>query len=277
MSLSAYHFSVDDSFEYIYQLYEMHPLKPSHESGRVCASSGLLQFYDELHRDFNAEVDLYFYLNDDSQDQPRSLRDVAGALECWFDARPWLRLAPHALDKSTPPHAQSVSDARTFYDDTARQLARIAGHDRHSHWVRLHYFSECYELASCLGTWGVEALLTTDKPIASYRLPPSQAESLRQFGVTHFAETQFIRSHVRIENLVDRGLDDESLDKELQQLIGNHSCAVIFTHEYELVRPEVQEMTRRVFCWIKKRRLKPISDPHFRQRLSDMSQQRVPQ
>ena len=258
MPLLTYHFSVDDGFECLCV-----------DSNRAMElpEFDYLEFFDRLHRQFDAVLDVYLFLEHKIGDRRCSLADINESRLQWFQNRPWLRFAPHAIDRDTPPYKQSAAQAQSFYESASQHIDRFAGPRRHSHLVRLHYFSECYEIASCLRAHGVEALLTTDKPAISYRLPMRNNEQLRQAGITEFAGIHFLRSHVRIENLVGRSLDDDQLNDELNALSAGASCAVILTHEYELVRPEVREMTCRVFSWVKRRQLKSISERDLRAKM----------
>ncbi|HEY6565824.1 MAG TPA: hypothetical protein VIY86_15175, partial [Pirellulaceae bacterium] len=157
------------------------------------------------------------------------------------------------FDDETPPYAQIPAEQRSFCDLIYSEIARFAGPDRTSRWVRLHYFSEAYELASYFQSRGVEALLTTDKPSVSYRLPPSETERLRTDGTVEFAGIRFIRSRLRVENLVGAPLDDQQLADVLERSCPSSSPAVIFTHECDLARREVRDMAVRVLTWLERR------------------------
>jgi hypothetical protein len=257
----AYHFSVDDAFDCFLNA-----------TDRTASSSaehgiGIFEFYDDLHRRFEADVDVYLFLEHQVAGCTRSLSDVKSTHVGQFQNRSWLRFAPHALNDATPPYSQLPAEAAAFYVTTSRHIERIAGPNRHSRWVRLHHFSECYELAECLRAHRVEALLTTDKPAGSYRLPNEQKKKLIETGIANYNGIHFVRSHIRIENLVGHALDDRQLDSALDSICKNSFCAVILTHEYELMRSEVREMTYRVFSWIQRRQLKSIWEANLKSRM----------
>lgn len=251
MSLCSYHFSVDDTLDCLLEVSDRDQYLFDHE---------FFSLLRQLHDQFNAQVELYLFLRKQCGGAHRSLADVSDSLKPAFQASPWIRLGPHALEFDTPPYAQTVEAQQAFCELTYEQILRFAGENCASRWVRLHYFSECYELATYFRSRQVEALLTTDKPAVSYRLPALQTEQLRQHGHTEFSGIRFVRTHVRIENLVERSLDDRQLASELERLCTGSACAVILVHEYELARPAVREMTFRVFAWIQRKQLIPIDD-----------------
>lgn len=251
MSLCSYHFSVDDVLDCLLEVSDR-------EQGLF--EHPFFAFLQQLHDLFDVKVDLYLFLRKLTGNAQRTLADVSESLKPSFQASPWIRFGPHALDNATPPYAQTLEAQREFCESVYDHILRFAGQERASRWVRLHYFSECYELATFFRSRQVDALLTTDKPALSYRLPESQNEQLARQGCTEFAGIRFVRSHVRLENLVDRSLDDLQLECELERQCAGSTCAVIFTHEYELARPEVREMTLRVFSWLRRKQLTPIDD-----------------
>lgn len=248
MPPTSYHFSVDDALESLLEVSDRRQSLLEHP---------FFGFLNQLHMRYDAHIDLYLFSQLSPERGCRGLEHISSSLRNCFDNCPWLRLGPHGLDDATPPHTQSISEQLAFFEAAYAEIARFAGHDRLCEWMRLHYFSECYELASYLRSHRVSALLTTDKPAICYRLPSEAREGLQKHGRTDFNGIHFVRSHVRVENLAGRSLSDLQLFDELDRLCANTTCAVVFTHEYELIRPEVREMTFRVFDWFRHRQLVP--------------------
>lgn len=246
MQATYYHFSVDDVLDSLLSL------RTATHSLTECET---ISFLRELHDQFDARVDLYTFLRQPANGE--SLTDLPATLQPLFAQQAWLKLGPHALDRDTPPHSQSIDQQALFLEQTYQQILRFAGADCVSPWVRLHYFSECFEQTDLLRQFGTRGLFTTDKPAISYRLPAPELEQLRTRGRTNYYGLEFIRSHVRIENLAGRILTDRALGAELDVAVGNAECVVIFTHEYELERPEVRDMAKRVFRWIGQNNLRP--------------------
>lgn len=119
-------------------------------------------------------------------------------LRILLKTHPWIRFGPHALDSTTPPHTQTLAAQQEFCESFYNHIHRFAGRELASRWVRLHYFSDCCELATFFRSRQVDALLTTDKPALRYRLPVSQNEQLARQSDTEFASNHFVRSHVRL-------------------------------------------------------------------------------
>lgn len=238
------HFSVDDVLLALLEV---------SRGGGSPADHPFFQFLVQVHEEFEIDVDLYLFREIQQVDRAGSLTEVSSHLRDWFQQNPWLRFGPHAQNHDTRPHDQPPDEQQSFCEATYADIERFAGPGRTSRWVRLHYFSESYELATYLRSRKVEALLTTDKPAVSYRLPSTETEQLRVAGAVEFAGIRFVRSHVRIEALVGNAETDAALDMALRQLCPARGCTVVFTHEYELVRPEVRDMTWRVLSWLRDR------------------------
>lgn len=249
MPLRYYHFSIDDVLDSL--------LEASDQSDELFQHE-FFDFLQRFHDRFNVNVDLYVFLQKQIGATLRTLDDVSGSLLPSFRDVPWIGFGPHARDDETPPFAQCPDDQRAFCESVYDQILRFAGPERCSRWVRLHYFSECFELGDYFQSRGVKALLTTDKPAISYRLPANQTDQLKRHGFTEYSGIGFIRSHVRLENLVERSLSERQLHGELDRLCGESTCAVIFTHEYELARPEVRDMAFRVGSWLESRQLESV-------------------
>ena len=159
--LPFYHFSVDDVFA---SLLEM----PDCESVPV---PQMLRFLVDLHQSYGTQTDLYVFLQGTCGRRPRSLLDLSSRVCARVNALPGIRFGPHALDYATAPYAQSLEEQRRTFDELYRAIAHFVGPRQASRWVRLHYFSECFELAPFWRDKGVEALLLTDKEAIAYRLP----------------------------------------------------------------------------------------------------------
>jgi hypothetical protein len=217
-----FHLSVDDVFE---------GLVTASDRGDALATDAMIGALDRLHAEFGMPVDLYLFAESRLHGLRRSLDELSAAVAADLRARPWLRLGPHAANPETPPHAQAIPDL----DATLRRLfaiiERLAGPAARSSWVRLHEFSEAYETAPILAAHGVEALLTTDKPVVSWRLPSAERELLGRRGRVRFRDIEFVRSHLRVEKLVADGVDRAELPDRLRSIVDAHGFLAIFTHE----------------------------------------------
>ena len=229
-----YHFSVDDVFDALIEVSDRQLPLFEHP---------FFRFLKEVHDEFGSHVSLYLFYQKSIQGRMRTLAGISEANAVAWEDNQWLQLGPHALDPETPPYAQSPSEQRKTFDAIYAELERFAAKGKRSKWVRLHYFSESYELAEYLKTKGVEALLSTDKEAVSYRLPIREKEQLRNEDVCAYRGMTFIRSHLRIETLVHDGVSSCAVYGAIKPILSRLGHIVIMTHEYELARPEVRAMT----------------------------------
>jgi len=134
---------------------------------------------------------------------------------------------------------QPVSAQVATFDAIYAEIRRFAPEARLSRWLRLHYFSESYELADYFLARGVSGLFTTDREAVSYRLPPAGRAELREWGIAEHEGLKAVRTHARVETLVADGVAPE---RAVDTMLDRYGFAVVMTHEYELIRPEVRAM-----------------------------------
>ena len=229
------HFSVDDVLD---------SFLAASAAGGDPGDQPFLAFLDLLHAKFPIPVHLHLFERKTGGAPKESLAALSPDVAQWILARDWIRLGPHAQDADTPLFQQSLDDQCKTVQRIYSAMDRLVRRDRFSSWVRLHFFAEAFELARVFSSYGVEALLTTDKPAIAYRLPEDRKQVLGSVGRVHYRGIDFIRSDLRIESLT--GDSDEEVFARLKAIESRTSCPVIFTHEYELMKPEVQEMTLRL-------------------------------
>lgn len=198
-----------------------------------------------LHSEFAFAIDLYLFLEVETNDRRRSLREVATRLRADLIRAPWLRLGPHGRDALTPPYRQTTADQRAVFTALYAEIDRLVGAHQRSTWVRLHCFSESYALADLWLEHGVDALLTTDRPAIAYHLPDAERAELAAHGQTRHQGITARRTHERAELLATADLADEALAARLDVHAARHGCLVLCTHEYELSRPPVLATLRR--------------------------------
>lgn len=217
-----FHLSVDDVFA---------SLMTASDRGQALATAPMIGVLDRLHDEFATRIDLYLFGEDRIDGVRRRLDALSPAIVAELRVRPWLRLGPHAADPQTPPHRQTVDDLSQTLHFLYGVIDRMAGPQARSRWVRLHEFSEAYEAAPTLKAHGVEALLTTDKPVGAWRLPPAERDMLLQRGRTVYGGIEFVRSHLRVESLIADGIDRTTLLDRVGRLVEAHGFVTIFTHE----------------------------------------------
>jgi hypothetical protein len=246
MHAPFYHFSVDDVFDAFMEVADRQ---------LSLFDQPFFRFLRHLNLTFGTHTSLYLFYRKELAGRMRTLTHVPSSLKITFSENPWLRLGPHALDYKTPPYAQSPQEQMRIFDTIYAEIERFAGPQAVSKWVRLHYFSESYELAEYFRTKGVTALLSTDKEAISYRLPAYAKESLKNAGTVTYEGMTFVRSHLRIENLLrDPTLADDA-DTILDSLLARSGYSVIMTHENEISSAEVRDLTEKVLRYFKNREI----------------------
>lgn len=230
-----YHFSVDDVIKALIEVSDRKIPLFEHQ---------FFGFLKELHDKYGTNVDLYLFYEVEINGETRTLRDVPLDLKKTFDKNPWIRFGPHALNDATKPHTQTPDKQMEIFNLIYKEIDRFAGEDKRSTLVRLHYFSESYELADYFKKNGVEALFTTDKDALSYRMPEEVKESLRETGVAEYNGIGFIRTNFRAENFANDNVKISDVTKIVDGLIKKQDFVSILTHEYELSREEVKDVSK---------------------------------
>ena len=231
-----YHFSVDDVFNALIEISDRkidvfeHPF---------------FAFLKELHDEFDTHIDLYVFFQRKINGKLRTLRDVSGSIKQELINNPWIRFGPHGLDYYTPPYTQTLEEQVIVLDNIYREIYRFAGKENLSKWVRLHNFSESYELKDYFHEKGVEAIFTTDREWITTRMPEATNESLKLTGFAEYNGLMLIRSHIRVENIVN-GRTGGNLTKLIGSYLNTQNHLIFFTHDYELAREEVKEMTKKL-------------------------------
>lgn len=238
ISSPYYHFSIDDVFDALIDV---------SDSGLPLFEHPFFAFLDEAHRRFQIAVDLYLFVKKRIGGVERTLREVSDRLRADLELAPWIRFGPHALDYESPPYAQEPQEQERVFAETYAEIDRFAGRAQRSRWVRLHYFSEAYEIAPFFKREGTEALFLTDKPAAAYRLAEPEKMQLRERGRVTHEGLELFRSHARLELLIDEGIDRDAVHRRLERTIEEHGFFSLFTHEVEVVRPEVRALAMDCF------------------------------
>jgi len=236
---SFYHFSVDDVFNCLIEVTDAQISLFEHP---------FFAFLQSLHQTYGTSIDLYLFYQGLVQGKPRCLSEVSSHLQPDFRASPWLRLGPHAWDYKTAPYAQSPAQQKETFEAIYQEIERFG--DQPSRWLRLHYFSEAYELAPYWQSKGVDTLLLTDKPAAAYRLPEAARTRLASEGVIEYQGLYLRRSHDRVENLVADNLSLSQVHSRLASHLEKYHFLVLFSHEIDLANPLVQTTAQTCLSYV---------------------------
>ena len=73
-----------------------------------------------------------------------------------------------------------------------------------------------------------------------------------------YNEICFVRSHFRIETLVEQNLSHDDIVNLLEHYLSNFGFVTFFSHEYELTRPEVREILDFILNYLHEHNIKSI-------------------
>lgn len=249
-----YHFSVDDVFASLIEISDKKINVFDHP---------FFAFLKELHDEFGTNVDLYLFYQSEIDGKLRTLQEVSSGLKKAFEQNPWIRFGPHALDYATRPYNQSSDEQKETFSKIFFEINRFTGKKNRSVWVRLHYFSESFELAKFFKEHGVEVLFTTDKPVASWRIDGLRKSELLETGLTEYKGMKFARTHFRLEYFSTKGvsLDEQvnahikreyvarshdQIEDELEKFLQSTSSVFFFGHEISFTFRPIKENTKEI-------------------------------
>lgn len=235
---SWYHFSIDDVFDSLIE---------ATDKGIPLFEQPMFALLKEMHDAYGTCVGLNLFFQKEINGKVRSLKEVRDLRAELVKDGGWLKFAPHALDFDTAPYDQQPSDQIETFDRIYEEIDRFAGKEFYARWIRLHYYSESYELADYFTSRGVRALFSTDRPVGSHRMPDDIKKALSTAGCATYQGMNFIRTQFRIEFFVDQKLGSDTIRELLQRSLKTYGYVIIYTHEYEFARPEIQDMIRLTF------------------------------
>lgn len=230
--LSGYHFSIDDVFNSLIEASDQHIPLFDHP---------FFNFVKGLHDQFDAAIDCYVFYRGEINGKVRTLQEVSSHIKQTIMANPWLKLGPHADDYQSPPYAEKPANVIDTFDKIYSEINRFAGGKNNSRLIRLHYFSELYELADYFKERKVRALFTTDKDIFSYRMPRKIEDSLDDQGVVNYRGMTFIRTHFRVEYFINDYPTVHERNNQLKRLFEKYQFVIFFTHECDISNPKVRQ------------------------------------
>ena len=244
-----YHFSIDDVIDSLIEV---------SDSSDDLFSHYFFQFLDNIHKKYNTNIDLYCFYQKIINNNMRTLNDISEKYKEIFVNNPWLRFGPHALDYDSPPYDQTPQQQIQIYDLIYDEIKRFSGNISKCELLRLHFFTESYELSSYFKTKNVHSLFTTDKPAIAYRLNDDIKSELDLKGIVKFNEIQFIRSHFRIETLVNENFSESKISELIDNCLFNHGFVSFLTHERELINPKIQQTIEFVLDYLNKKNITSI-------------------
>lgn len=233
-----YHFSVDDVFDSLIEITRNEMPVFSHSFFKILK---------EMHDQYGTNVDLELFWCRNIDGILYTLKDIRDIRNEIAKSGSWLRFAPHAHSYQIAPFEQNANDLKRLFDSIYIEIDRFAGNNTYAHWVRLHFYSEMYELAEYFKNKGVVALFSTHREVGSHRMPEHIAKSLNQTGFAKYQNMNFIRTQFRVEDLTNGRASNEKITELLQNALNKYGHITFYTHEYELARSEAREVLRCIF------------------------------
>jgi len=243
----TYHLSIDDVFDSLIDV---------SDRGISLFENQFFRFCKSLHDEFGTNIDLYLFYQKKVSNNIRTLKEVSSSLKDALMKNKWLRFGPHALDPETPPYSQTPDEQVKAFNEIYKEIDRFSGNL--SNFVRLHYFSESYELASYFREKGVLALLSTDKDAVSWRIPDETKQELSTKGHVAYEGIEFIISNFRLENFANEKATASNIASKIETNLNTYNFVTLFTHEYEVPRPEVRQATSAALKYLKDKKVSSI-------------------
>jgi len=249
---NTFHFSVDDVFDALLEVTDNQIPLFDHP---------FFFFLNAMHREFDAKIGCHLFYQKNINGKLRTLKEVSSLKDQLTGDNPWLFFAPHALEYETPPYAQSVEDQIQTFDKIYREIDRIAGSHVYTQFLRLHYYSESYELADYFRTRGAKALFATDRKVGSYRMPDHVAKQLLEDGYANYQGMNFIRTQFRAEFFANKNVTSSQVMKHIANAYQKYGFITFYTHECDMMNEKGRSMARLMFDAVRKLNLKNIEKP----------------
>ena len=215
------HFSVDDVFKSLIEI--------SDKNIKLQKHWFFSQFYN-LWKKYKLKTGLYIFYEGEVDGRLRNLKEVRNITKELKGN--WIYFGPHAHNFSSPPHKFSPKKQIEHLSKINFEIKRFSGEKFFTKQVRLHEYSESFELSNFFHKYKVSSLFSTDKPVGAHRLPKKNKYDLIKFGKTKFKKMKFVRTDLRIEILANN--KKISNQNQINEILKNRNFITIYTHEREL-------------------------------------------
>jgi len=249
---NTFHFSVDDVFDALLEVTDNQIPLFDHP---------FFRFLNAIHREFQTKIGCHLFYQKNINGSLRTLKEVSSLKDQLGSDNPWLFFAPHALEYETLPYAQSVEEQILTVDKIYREIDRIAGGHAYTQFLRLHYYSESYEMADYFRGRGVTALFTTHRDVGSHRMPDRVARRLLEDGYANYQGMDFIRTQFKVEYSPNENWTFGEVMKQIENAYDKYGFITFYTHECDLMSDKGRDMTRLMFDAVRKLNLKNIERP----------------
>ena len=218
-----FHFSVDDVLKSLIEVTDQNIKLTNH---------WFFSYLYKIYQTYNVKIAVYLFYEEKINNKIRNLTEVRNLKKELKEN--WIFFGAHALNYQSPPHKLSVKIQKNHIDKIYKEIIRFTGNKYLAKKLRLHEYSECYELNKNLRKYNVSSLFTTDRNIGAYRLKEKNKKDLLTKGITKFKGQNFIRTDFRIENMVKKKSTENI--KSIKKILDKKNYLSIYSHEYELNR-----------------------------------------
>jgi hypothetical protein len=217
---NSFHFSIDDVFEFLIEISDKKiPIKKHY-------------FFKSLYniwRKYKIKTGLHLFYEGKIKNKLRTLKEVRIIKNEIKEG--WIYFGPHALNVNTPPYSQTPLDQKKFINDTYKEIYRFAGKKFLCKRIRLHYYSESYEISKFLRNKKIHTLFSTDRKVGAHKIPKKFSTQLIKSGLLVYNKLQFIRTDYRIEFLINNS--KKEIINNFCKTLKRKKFIIIYSHEYE--------------------------------------------
>ena len=215
------HFSIDDVLKSLIEVSDRNLKLTDH---------WFFSYLYKIYKIYNIKTCLYLFYECKINGKIRDLREIK-SLKNQIKEN-WLHFGAHALNYQSPPHKISITLQKEHIEKIYKEIIRFAGTKYLAKNVRLHEYSECFEIKNTLKKYKIKSLFTTDRKIGSYRLNKNNSKELLKKGITKFKGQNFIRTDLRVENMISNTTKKNSI--LIDEIFKKKKFLILYTHEYEL-------------------------------------------
>ncbi len=233
------HFSVDDVFKSLIEISDKNIKLKNHWF--------FSKFY-KLWKKYKVTTSLYIFYEGKINGRLRSLTEVRNIAEELKEN--WIFFGPHALNFSSPPHKFPAKSQMKHIAKIYTEIQRFTGKKYFTKQVRLHEYSESYELKNFFNNYKVTSLFSTDKIVGAHRLPLKNKNQLLKTGKTIYKKLRFVRTDLRIEWMANNNkIKNENM---ISEILYNRNFITIYTHERELKKNKCSNNLTETFRFLSK-------------------------
>ncbi len=202
----------------------------------------------KIHSEYKINICLYLFYEEIINGKLRNLSEIHSIRNQIKNN--WLLFGAHGLNYNNPPHKVPVTKQKKHINKIYKEIIRFAGRKNLASKVRLHEYSECFEIKSLLKKYNVKSLFSTDREIGSHRLKKFNSNQLLKKGFTTFKGMNFIRTDLRVENMIKNS--QKKILRKIQKLLEKKNFLIIYTHEYDLKNKNCRLTLKKIFKIINK-------------------------